>query len=120
MPYTDKEAARLLHVAIQAVQSALKQEVSPDWELLTAAEQDMKAAHTRQMRREKVTARKAHESWMALRLSEGWTWGPVTDKARKVHSALCPFEEIPVEEVIKDVLYERLLAAMDDEVPAST
>lgn len=35
-----------------------------------------------------------HDEWCRDRLAKGWKWGPVTDKANKVHRDLLPFEDL--------------------------
>ncbi len=47
-------------------------------------------------------ARWEHERWMAAKVAAGWKYAPQTDKARKRHQALLPWEELPDEEREKD------------------
>jgi len=35
-----------------------------------------------------------HDEWCRTKLANGWVWGPVTDKANKVHRDLLPFEDL--------------------------
>ena len=37
-------------------------------------------------------AKQIHEEWSREKLAQGWVWGPVTDKANKIHRDLVPFE----------------------------
>jgi RyR domain-containing protein len=43
-------------------------------------------------------ARNAHETWAALRLSQGWRHGPERNDARKEHPSLVPYEVLPESE----------------------
>ncbi|HKZ54609.1 MAG TPA: RyR domain-containing protein [Anaerolineales bacterium] len=43
-----------------------------------------------------------HERWMAAKHAGGWRHAPKTDKERKVHKALVPWEELPKAEKDKD------------------
>lgn len=45
-----------------------------------------------------LLAKNTHENWSALRLAEGWQWGPIRDDARKLHPCLLPYEELPESE----------------------
>ncbi len=39
-------------------------------------------------------AEAAHKIWMDGKLRDGWVHGPVTDKARKIHSCLVPYDQL--------------------------
>ena len=47
-------------------------------------------------------ARLEHDRWMAQKLAQGWTYGPVKDSARKLHPSLVPWEDLPEAEKDKD------------------
>lgn len=40
-------------------------------------------------------AKNVHEVWAAGRLTDGWTYGPSRDDAKKQHPCLVPYEELP-------------------------
>lgn len=40
-------------------------------------------------------AENVHEVWAQSRISEGWTYGPVRDDAKKQHPCLVPYDELP-------------------------
>ena len=39
-------------------------------------------------------AEAAHKVWMDGKLRDGWEYGSVTDKARKIHSCLVPYNQL--------------------------
>lgn len=43
-------------------------------------------------------AENAHEVWAQQRMTDGWTYGPVRDDAKKQHPCLVPYEELPESE----------------------
>ena len=43
-------------------------------------------------------AKNVHEVWAETRISQGWTYGPERDDAKKEHPMLVPYTEIPEEE----------------------
>jgi hypothetical protein len=47
-------------------------------------------------------ARLEHDRWMAQKLAQGWTCGPVKDPVRKLHPSLVPWEDLPEAEKDKD------------------
>ena len=47
-------------------------------------------------------AENAHEIWAFQRKSEGWTYGPVRDDAKRQTPCLVPYEQLPEEEKAYD------------------
>lgn len=60
-------------------------------------------------------SRAEHDRWMAAKLVQGWTHGPVRDDARRIHPDIVPYDDLS--EAIKDLdreqvrIMTRLLAA---------
>lgn len=47
-------------------------------------------------------SRMEHERWMNAKFSAGWQYAAKTDKAKKLHKALLPWEKLPTKEKDKD------------------
>ena len=43
-------------------------------------------------------AEHVHEVWAAMRMAEGWKYGPIRDDKRKEHPCLVPYSELPESE----------------------
>ena len=41
-----------------------------------------------------ILAEAAHKVWMEGKIRDGWQHGPETDKARKIHSCLVPYNQL--------------------------
>lgn len=41
-------------------------------------------------------AKQVHDEWSREKIKAGWKWGPVTDKANKIHRDLVPFEVLAI------------------------
>lgn len=54
---------------------------------------------------EKPTPEASHESWMAEKLRDGWKYGEKKDPKRKEHPCMVPFDELPPEQQMKDMLF---------------
>lgn len=54
----------------------------------------------------------SHESWLAQKLKDGWTYGPVKDPERRTHPCCVPFEQLPLEQQRKDHLFKAIVAAL--------
>jgi len=39
-------------------------------------------------------AKAAHQVWMEGKVRDGWKYGPVTDKEKKIHNCLVPYESL--------------------------
>lgn len=54
----------------------------------------------------------SHASWMAQKLADGWTYGPVKDPEAKTHPCLVPFKQLPPEQQAKDYLFRAVVHAL--------
>jgi RyR domain len=54
----------------------------------------------------------SHESWSRSKLRDGWEYGPVKDPERKQHPCLVPFEELSIEQQMKDHIFFGIASAM--------
>ena len=57
----------------------------------------------------------SHIAWMKMKLDDGWKYGPVKDPDRKEHPCLVPFEELPKDQQIKDVLFRNIVHAFKEQ-----
>lgn len=53
----------------------------------------------------------SHDSWLAQKRAEGWKYGPVKDAAKKEHPCFVRYEELPVEQRMKDYLFSAICKA---------
>lgn len=54
----------------------------------------------------------SHNAWMAEKERDGWTYGEVKDPDAKQHPCMVPFDQLPVEQQIKDVLFSQTVRAL--------
>lgn len=47
----------------------------------------------------------SHKSWLAEKEADGWKYGTVKDPEKKEHPCMVPFEQLPVPQQGKDVLF---------------
>ncbi|MBN2045217.1 MAG: hypothetical protein JW757_09375 [Anaerolineales bacterium] len=50
-----------------------------------------------------------HKRWMNLKLTDGWKYGPVTDKKNKIHADLVPWDELSESSKAKDYEFVRAI-----------
>lgn len=56
----------------------------------------------------------SHNSWLAEKKAEGWSYGPVKDPDAKQHPCFLPFDQLPIEQRLKDFLFGHIVAAFID------
>lgn len=59
-----------------------------------------------------ATPEQSHESWLAAKLADGWTYGEVKDEAAKTHPCCLPYEELPATQKSKDYLFRAVVHAL--------
>jgi len=53
----------------------------------------------------------SHDSWLEEKRTDGWSYGPVKDAEKKEHPCFVPYDELPVEQRLKDYLFGAICAA---------
>ena len=51
------------------------------------------------------TPEQLHESWMAFRIADGWTYGLTKDPVKKTHPCIVPYEELDDFQQLKDAVF---------------
>ena len=47
----------------------------------------------------------SHKNWLAEKEKEGWVYGEIKDVEKKEHPCFLPYDELPVEQKVKDYLF---------------
>lgn len=82
-------------------------EEAPEWQRASAlAGVDMHLANP------DATPEQSHESWLAQKVADGWTYGPVKDAEKKQHPFLVPYADLPAEQKAKDYLFRGVVHAL--------
>lgn len=97
-------------------------EVAPEWQRASAIKgvQFHVAAHAKG---ETPAASASHDSWLEEKRAAGWTFGPVKDADKKEHPCFVPYDELPIDQRLKDYLFGHVVGAFVqaehvDEAPA--
>lgn len=53
----------------------------------------------------------SHDSWLLEKQQDGWKYGPVKDTIKKEHPCYVPYEELPLEQRMKDYLFSSIVHA---------
>ena len=54
---------------------------------------------------------RSHEEWLKTKKAEGWKYGKVKDPEKKEHPCFVPYNELPLEQRIKDTLFTSIVSA---------
>lgn len=53
-----------------------------------------------------------HEAWVEERTAQGWKWGEVLDREKKIHPNLVDYGELPADQRRKDRLFGEIVKAL--------
>jgi hypothetical protein len=53
----------------------------------------------------------SHENWMSVKAQEGWKYGPVKDPVKKEHPCFRPYNQLPIEQKLKDYIFYAIVEA---------
>lgn len=104
--------AQVAHNVNQAMRAALGEAVeswddaAPEHKASVLAGVDMHVANP------DTTPEAAHESWLAQKVAEGWTYGEAKDLEAKTHPCLVPYAELPTEQKVKDYLFRAVVHSL--------
>ena len=54
----------------------------------------------------------SHENWLKEKYADGWKYGEIKDPGKKEHPCCVSYEELPVEQRVKDALFVGVVRAM--------
>lgn len=54
----------------------------------------------------------SHDSWLAEKKRDGWTFGPTKNEVLKEHPCFVPYEHLPPEQKAKDYVFGAIVRAM--------
>lgn len=56
-----------------------------------------------------------HDSWLEEKRATGWKYGPVKDAEKQEHPCFVPYDELPLEQRRKDILFKAVVASLSTE-----
>lgn len=111
------QVAKICHEANRAYCQTLGDDSQPHWE--AAPEWQKNSAmqgvefHLATLRRgSKPIPSLSHENWLKQKRDEGWKFGPVKDPAKKEHPCFVPYDELPLEQKLKDYIFCAIVEAV--------
>ena len=110
---TPEQIARVAHEVNRAYCAALGDISQTVWEDAPQWQRDSATAGV-QMHTNNPDAgpRASHESWMAQKVSEGWTYGPEKRPDIKQHPCIMPFDQLPPHQQAKDFIFRAVVRSL--------
>lgn len=112
--YTFEDVARVAHQTNKAYCELLGDKSQVDWEDAPKWQQAsaiLGAEFHHQF--PDVGDDASHNSWMEEKEREGWVYGPIKDPEKKEHPCMVPFEQLPLEQQLKDALFRSICNILD-------
>lgn len=111
-----EQVARVCHEANRAYCQTIGDDSQPTWDQAPQWQKDsaingvkFHVAHLSAGDRPSPSA--SHESWMKQKADEGWKFGPVKDAAKKEHPCFVPYNELPLDQRMKDYVFAAIAEA---------
>jgi hypothetical protein len=105
--------AKVCHEANRAYCEVLGEAGKPPWD-----EADQKTRESAiqgvllMIRGETNGPKDQHEAWYQTKINEGWTYAKVRDNEKKTHPCLVPYDELPIQQKVKDHLFRAVVKAV--------
>lgn len=112
MFFTNKQIAEVCHEANRAFCRTIEDYTQLPWAL--AAEWQRNSAIDGvafAIDNPNAAASAQHDSWLAAKKADGWTFGPAKEPRTKEHPCMVPYEQLPAEQRLKDHLFKAVVAA---------
>jgi len=101
-----EKVARQCHEANRAYcgligdKSQVSWEEAPEWQ-----KQSAKEGVKYHLNNRNSTPADSHVSWMKQKEKDGWIYGDVKDPEKKTHPCMVPYEQLPMEQRLKDYVF---------------
>ena len=112
-----EHTAKVCHEANRAYCQTIGDDSQPNWEDAPQWQKDSAlqgvAFHVGALESGSEPAPSAsHESWLTQKREGGWKYGPVKDAAKKEHPCFVPYDELPIEQRLKDYIFAAIVKAV--------
>jgi hypothetical protein len=108
------EIAQICHEANRALCLILGDDALPSWDGLDESYRVSGIKGVEFALSNESTPETQHAAWMKERLSQGWSYGPILDRVKKIHPNLVPYHKLPREQKIKDHLFRGIVLALGE------
>lgn len=113
-----EKIAKVCHDANRAYCETLGDESQTCWEFAEEWQKNscIRGVHF-QINNPSAPASSSHDSWLADKVKDGWVYGEVKDPEKKEHPCCVPYEQLPIEQQLKDYLFKAIVLALTAHLP---
>jgi hypothetical protein len=108
-----EDIARVAHEVNRAYCASIGDHSQPSWE--DAPEWQRKSAITGvkyTLDNPDAEPSDSHRSWLAEKVRDGWSYGPVKDPVAKTHPCFVAYDLLPQEQRSKDYLFQAVVRSL--------
>jgi len=111
--YDIESIARIAHAANKEHSKIFSDFSHRDWEDLTEAQREsIRAGVMFRLKNLDAGPEAQHEAWFKSKQADGWVYGATKDAAKKTHPCMVPWEELPLHQQTKDVLFAAIVRGL--------
>lgn len=104
-----EQIARVCHEANRAYCEAIGDQSQLPWDEAAQWQRDSALEGVTSVAR---NPREQHEAWCESKRKDGWIYGLVKDGVLKTHPCLVAYEQLPLEQQLKDTLFQAIVEAL--------
>jgi hypothetical protein len=109
------EIARVAYEAVRGYRQGMGDYGKPAWEHAgTEIQASTTQAVSALISNPNSSPEAQHGAWMLTRQKAGWKWGPSTDRSKKTHKDMLPYEVLPAATKAKDYIFQAVVRALHD------
>lgn len=110
---TPAQIARIAHEANRALCVSVGDNTQPPWEWAPKWQKESAIKGVlMHLKYPGTTPEQTHEAWMQEKKEAGWSYGSMKNPDKKEHPCMVPFDQLPLEQKIKDVLFAGVVATL--------
>lgn len=110
---TNEQIARVCHEANRAYCQSIGDDSQVLWEFAPVWQKESAINGVEFcLQNPNAPASANHDSWLKMKLEDGWKYGLVKDAVKKEHPCCVSYDELPIEQQRKDALFKAVVAAL--------
>jgi hypothetical protein len=108
-----EDVAQIAHEVNKAYCEALGDNSQPEWKDVPNQQKDSVINGVIfHMNNPEESPSSSHDSWMKQKTEEGWKYGPVKDPVKKEHPYYVPYDQLPIDQKVKDYLFRQIVHSL--------
>lgn len=115
-----EQLARRAHEANRIICCLLGEEVQAEWESAPEWQKQSAISGVKfHIDNPNSPPSASHYNWLMEKKRDGWKYGPVKNPERKLHPCMVPYEELPLQQRLKDYMFILMVTGEVHTLPKS-